>query len=113
MSEKGMQTVFETLAKDGKIALDAIKKWFKEAAVIGKDTGISEADVDAAVAKTSKDKKGLEFAEIKECVNALAKEKKVELKELMEKLAAAGPMKSVKPGAAEAGAKLAKDEKEK
>ncbi|GBL98809.1 hypothetical protein AVEN_8683-1 [Araneus ventricosus] len=113
MAEKGLQTVFETFAKDGKISPDCIKKWFKEAAVIGKDTGITEADVDAAFAKTSKDKKGLEFADVKECVTALAKEKKVELKELMEKLAAVGPMKSVKPGAAEAGAKLVKDEKEK
>ncbi|GBL77856.1 hypothetical protein AVEN_143202-1 [Araneus ventricosus] len=110
MAEKGMQTVFETFAKDGKIAPECLKKWFKEAAVIGKDTGITEADVDAAVAKSSKDKKGLEFAEVKECVNALAKEKKVEPKELMGKLAA---MKSVKPGAAEAGAKLVKEEKEK
>ncbi|GBO14659.1 hypothetical protein AVEN_108761-1 [Araneus ventricosus] len=99
MAEKGMQTVFETFAKDGKIAPEVLKNWFKEAAVIGKDTGITEADVDAAVAKTSKDKKGLEFAEIKECVNALAKEKKVEPKELMEKLAAAGSMNSVQQGA--------------
>ncbi|GBO29016.1 hypothetical protein AVEN_218559-1 [Araneus ventricosus] len=113
MAEKGMQAVFETFAKDGKISLDCIKKWFKEAAVIGKDTGITEADVDAAVAKSSKDKKGLDFAGIKECVNALAKEKKAEPKELMEKLATVGPMKSVKPGAAEAGAKPCKDEKEK
>ncbi|GBL88084.1 hypothetical protein AVEN_133733-1 [Araneus ventricosus] len=72
MAKEGMQTVFETFAKDGKISPDCIKKWFKEAAVIGKGTRINEADVDTADAKTPKDKKGLEFAEIKECVNALA-----------------------------------------
>ncbi|GBO37804.1 hypothetical protein AVEN_221041-1 [Araneus ventricosus] len=64
-----------------------------------KDRGITEAEVEATVAKTSKDKKGLEFSEIKEG------EKK---KEKM-----AGPVNSVKQGAAEAGAKLAKDEKGK
>ncbi|GBM47264.1 hypothetical protein AVEN_136855-1 [Araneus ventricosus] len=94
MDENGLEEVFETFAKDGKISLSCLKKWFKEAAVIGKDTGISEADVDAAVAESSKRHKILDFSAIKECVNALADLKKIEPKELMEKLAAAGPMKS-------------------
>ncbi|KAF8796580.1 hypothetical protein HNY73_000939 [Argiope bruennichi] len=90
-SDKGLQAKFDLLSKssggkDGKVSLENIKKWLMQAGVIGKDTGITDSDVDSVFSKSTKDKKEIDFAEFKEFISALAGEKGMNLKDLTEKL---------------------------
>ncbi|GIY08553.1 uncharacterized protein CDAR_432781 [Caerostris darwini] len=91
-SDKGLQTKFDLQCKtagaaEGKLPIPSIIKWLKETGVVSKDTGITDSEVEATCTKTAKDKKSMDFAEFKECLNAIAKEKKLEPKDLLNKLA--------------------------
>ncbi|KAF8766798.1 hypothetical protein HNY73_019827 [Argiope bruennichi] len=111
----GIQAVFELICKttgisDGKIPMENILNWLKQAGIISKDTGISEHDINKIHAKLSKDKKYMTVEELQKCIVNLAKEKKMDPKELMDKLASAGPplMAKVEEIAEKFGAKFTK-----
>ncbi|GFX23133.1 uncharacterized protein TNCV_2932971 [Trichonephila clavipes] len=98
MADKGLQSAFDnfcqvTGAKTGKLPIENILKWFKHAGVLGKDTGITDADADEAIKKASEDKKTMEFIELQACLEDVARKKEIEPKELMDKLANSGPPK--------------------
>ncbi|GIY33782.1 uncharacterized protein CEXT_386501 [Caerostris extrusa] len=91
-SDKGLQTKFDLQCKtagaaDDKLPIPSIIKWLKETGVVSKDTGITDSEVESSMHQTAKDKKSMGFAEFKECLSAIAKEKKLEPKELLNKLA--------------------------
>ncbi|GBN10233.1 hypothetical protein AVEN_63714-1 [Araneus ventricosus] len=91
-SDKGLWAKFELLCKsatetDDKLPLEDIVKWFKHKEVISKDTGITEADVEAAFSKLAKDKNGMEYSEFTEMLTEFAREKSIDIAELKEKLA--------------------------
>ncbi|GIX84970.1 hypothetical protein CEXT_679281 [Caerostris extrusa] len=63
-SDKGLQTKFELQcktsgAKEDKLTIQSIQKWLKESGVIGKDTGITDSDVQTVWTTIVKDKKNL------------------------------------------------------
>ncbi|GFQ71010.1 uncharacterized protein TNCT_359781 [Trichonephila clavata] len=98
-SDKNFQAAFEVFSKaeggkDGKLTVDGLKKWFKQTGLINKDTGITDGEVEKAFAATAKDKEGMTFSELKECVGRITKMKKLDQKEVLNKLGEAGQMKS-------------------
>ncbi|GIY08551.1 uncharacterized protein CDAR_432761 [Caerostris darwini] len=97
-------------AKDGKINFDGVKKWLKQSGITGKDTGITDSDVDTALSKSSKDKKTVDLSELKECMKNISQDKKIDVKEILTKLSAGGAMKSVKQGVEDVKAKFGKEE---
>ncbi|GIY07453.1 hypothetical protein CDAR_240301 [Caerostris darwini] len=96
-------------AKDGKTP-EGVKKWLKQSGITGKDTGITDSDVDTALSKSSKDKKTVDLSELKECMKNISQDKKIDVKEILTKLSAGGAMKSVKQGVEDVKAKFGKEE---
>ncbi|GFU23245.1 uncharacterized protein NPIL_501231 [Nephila pilipes] len=99
MAEKGLQAAFDmfcqvTGMKNGQLTLDNVKKWLKQAGVIGNDTGITDEDANNAISKASEDKKTMDFEELQKCIEDVAQQKGIEPKELMDKLANSGPPKA-------------------
>ncbi|KAG8186277.1 hypothetical protein JTE90_004621 [Oedothorax gibbosus] len=83
-----MQKAFDAYAKlggniDGKIKSDSVQKWIKKA-------GISEVSDDDCKKHFGKDG-GLDFKEMKQGIEKLAKEKKLEMKDIMKKLSSSMP----------------------
>ncbi|GFU23244.1 EF-hand domain-containing protein [Nephila pilipes] len=98
-SEKNLQAAFEIFCKaeggkDGKLSVDGMKKWFRQAGIITKDTGITDTDVDKAFSVVVENKEGVTFTELKECVISIAKDKNLDHKELLNKLGEAGQVQS-------------------
>ncbi|GFS88338.1 uncharacterized protein NPIL_703051 [Nephila pilipes] len=92
MAEKDFQIMYDLMcectgSKGGKLNLFGLKQWFKQADLIGESSGLTEADVEKGYAKHAKDKEGILISELKACVAELAKEKKKDNKDFMEKLA--------------------------
>ncbi|GBM61853.1 hypothetical protein AVEN_265500-1 [Araneus ventricosus] len=103
-SDKGLQAKFDLLCKssggkEGILSLENIKKWLAQTGVMGKDTGITDSDVDNAFSKSAKDKGGIDFAEFKEFISTLAGDKGVNLKELTEKLGTGKPAQKAEESA--------------
>ncbi|GBO35221.1 hypothetical protein AVEN_170287-1, partial [Araneus ventricosus] len=75
---------------DVKLPTGTIIDWLKQAGIIGKETGISESDVNKILAKVGGDEK-ISFEELQTCIVNLAEEKGINPKELMDKLTSSGP----------------------
>ncbi|GFY37162.1 EF-hand domain-containing protein [Trichonephila inaurata madagascariensis] len=98
MADKNFQEAFDLICttsggKDGKLTFENIKQWFKQAGVIGPETGITDTDVQTAFSEAVKDEKEADFTKTKELVSSLGKAKDKDPKELMEKLGASAPPK--------------------
>ncbi|GBO35219.1 hypothetical protein AVEN_170285-1 [Araneus ventricosus] len=111
----GIKAVFDLICKttgiaDGKLPIAAIINWLKQAGIVSKETGITESDVNKTHAKTAEDKKKMTVEELQMSIVNLAKEKKMDPKELMDKLASSGPpqMGKVQEVADKFGAKFTK-----
>ncbi|GBM56852.1 hypothetical protein AVEN_221663-1 [Araneus ventricosus] len=90
-SEKDLQVMFDLFCqtskgKGGKLPLEGLKTWFKQAGVTGKASNIKDADIGSAFKNTVRDESGITFVELKELVTNLAKEKKMDQNEIIEKL---------------------------
>ncbi|GIY07452.1 hypothetical protein CDAR_240291 [Caerostris darwini] len=89
-SEKNLKDAFQLLAstsggEDGNLSGNVIKKWFKQSGIIGKE--ITDHDLQDVLEKTVPDMNAVDFADLKQCLANLALEKKVDPKEMMDKLA--------------------------
>ncbi|GFS54397.1 hypothetical protein TNIN_366551 [Trichonephila inaurata madagascariensis] len=92
---KGFKKMFllyckTTKAKENKLHIDIVKKWLLRSGVIGTETGITHPDVGEAFSTAPVE---LEFERLKTCLIQLAKDKFLDPKGIMEKLAHSSPPK--------------------
>ncbi|GFV87125.1 hypothetical protein TNCV_5113431 [Trichonephila clavipes] len=76
-----------------KLSPEAVKKWFKNAGLVGEESGITDTEIEKAIVKHAKDMQGITASELKQCVSTLATEKKKEANEFIEKLSRASEEK--------------------
>ncbi|GFT76057.1 tubulin polymerization-promoting protein homolog [Nephila pilipes] len=75
---------------DGTITLKNIDKWLKQADLLDKKGGVTHADTAITFSKIVKNKKRMDLNEFQEFIETLATDKKMESKELTDKLIATG-----------------------
>ncbi|KAF8796275.1 tubulin polymerization-promoting protein homolog [Argiope bruennichi] len=96
---KDLETLFDMFARfgdresDGTITLKNIDKWLKQAELLDKKGGVTNADTAITFSKIVKNKKRMDLNEFQEFIETLANDKKVEPKEFTDKLIAAGEPK--------------------
>ncbi|GBO23838.1 hypothetical protein AVEN_177246-1 [Araneus ventricosus] len=89
--------------KKGRLPVQSVTNWFKEAgisgmAITGEYTGLSDPDIEAAVAECSKNKDGIEFDEFMECIAIIGQKTQKKGKELLQKLVGCAPLAVVDSG---------------
>ncbi|GFY69700.1 hypothetical protein TNIN_461271 [Trichonephila inaurata madagascariensis] len=92
------QAAFDSVRKaegitEEKLPPDAVKKWFKNAGLVGDETGLTDIEIEKAIVVHAKDMNGITVSELKQCASTLATEKKKEANEFIEKLSQAAEEK--------------------
>ncbi|KAF8766822.1 hypothetical protein HNY73_019847 [Argiope bruennichi] len=95
--DKEFQIMFDLFCetnsqKIGQMTLAGVQAWFKDVGITGPNTNISESDVENAFKKSVQDESGITFAELKGMIGILAREKEMNVEEIISKLSAAGEL---------------------
>ncbi|KAF8766825.1 hypothetical protein HNY73_019850 [Argiope bruennichi] len=90
-SEKDLRILFDLFVetskgKSGKLPLEGLKTWFKQAGLTNKVSNIKDADIGNSYKNTVNDESGITFTELKELITKLAKDKKMDPNEIIDKL---------------------------
>ncbi|GFQ71012.1 ATP-dependent DNA helicase [Trichonephila clavata] len=67
-SDKGLQTKFELFCKsvgetEKKLSLENVKKWFRQAGILGDQKEVSDSDVSKAFSEVAKEKQAIDYSE--------------------------------------------------
>ncbi|GFR16074.1 EF-hand domain-containing protein [Trichonephila clavata] len=100
-SDKGLQTKFELFCKsvgetEKKLSLENVKKWFRQAGILGDQKEVSDSDVSKAFSEVAKEKQAIDYSEVKELIGSLCMQKGIDPQELMRKLSGS-PQESGSP----------------
>ncbi|GFY37159.1 EF-hand domain-containing protein [Trichonephila inaurata madagascariensis] len=90
-SDKGLQTKFELFCKsvgetEKKLSLENVKKWFRQAGILGDQKEVSDSDVSKAFSEVAKEKQAIDYSEVKELIGNLCIQKSIDPQQLMRKL---------------------------
>ncbi|GFX23135.1 EF-hand domain-containing protein [Trichonephila clavipes] len=100
-SDKGLQTKFELFCKsvgetEKKLSLENVKKWFRQAGILGEQAEVSDSDVSKAFSEVAKEKQAIDYSEVKELIGNLCIQKGIDPQQLMRKLSGS-PQESGNP----------------